>query len=536
MIWDNENGVWHGNKAIALDDLPNPLYILGYGSLIWRPGDLLGKYAVYPCECLSWTRVFSQKSSDHRGNPNFPGLVVTLVEEDYINSLDQGEINAGTCIGVVYLVPPEDADRIIAELDYRERGGYNRHQIKVKFLSDTPHYACNDIGSALVYTGSITNPHFSLANDIDHIRNCNSSYISRTAEIIATSIGPSGANCEYLFNLNNYFVKNSLHDKYISMLENQVKTVIKPWRWRSYMLHERIHHKSAIDCTSAIDSGDMRMSLFQWGAGVIDDTGDIKYNFPLLGYCNTSNDIIITGFTSSLEDFNTNDISNSIYNYIYSNIWDIHLFAGGSHSALLHHHTLSLFGKNNMGQLGLPINDSNYHINVVHNVEACGLGHDYTVLVFCDGSIAYYGNEKYQNLSLFTNRNHDDKIKHFSCGLRHSAGILASGSVCMFGNNSHLQTLQAEWTPPPIFSGDFYMRPAVVDIACGSKHTIFVDCFGEMWSFGDNTYGQLGRNITVSGANTSNAEDQTKKSKQKCDGSPRKVDMSYCPQARWTKV
>ncbi|KAJ1415675.1 hypothetical protein B484DRAFT_158868 [Ochromonadaceae sp. CCMP2298] len=36
--WDAKLGVWVGNLAPSTSPLPSPLYILGYGSLIWRPG------------------------------------------------------------------------------------------------------------------------------------------------------------------------------------------------------------------------------------------------------------------------------------------------------------------------------------------------------------------------------------------------------------------------------------------------------------------------------------------------------------------
>jgi cation transport protein ChaC len=130
MSWDAENGVWVGDKAIGteLKQLPNPLFLFGYGSLIWRSGELLAGMTTYHCRCESWSRVFAQRSMDHRGRPIFPGLVLNLVSDKYledsnVRTKDETAANPSSCIGVVYHVPDSQADAIVAELDFRERGG-----------------------------------------------------------------------------------------------------------------------------------------------------------------------------------------------------------------------------------------------------------------------------------------------------------------------------------------------------------------------------------------------------------------------------
>jgi ChaC-like protein len=87
--WDAENGVWLGDMATSDDVLPSPLYMFGYGSLLWRPGDLLCDFPSYSCVCAGWQRIFAQRSSDHRGSPEFPGFVATLVEASYLDSVNR---------------------------------------------------------------------------------------------------------------------------------------------------------------------------------------------------------------------------------------------------------------------------------------------------------------------------------------------------------------------------------------------------------------------------------------------------------------
>ena len=145
--WDTENGVWIGDKATSEDILPSPLYLFGYGSLLWNPGDLLGNFPSYSCVCSGWQRLFAQRSCDHRGSPLFPGFVATLVEASYLDSRSQiitksvsstiyspfDNINESTisidvsCSGLVWFIPQNHVVATIAELDYRERGGYHRY-------------------------------------------------------------------------------------------------------------------------------------------------------------------------------------------------------------------------------------------------------------------------------------------------------------------------------------------------------------------------------------------------------------------------
>ena len=77
--WDAAKGVWVGDAAMG-EEPPRPLVVFGYGSLCWRPDTTLGDFDSFPCILRGWTRLFCQRSTDHRGTPEAPGLVVTLCE------------------------------------------------------------------------------------------------------------------------------------------------------------------------------------------------------------------------------------------------------------------------------------------------------------------------------------------------------------------------------------------------------------------------------------------------------------------------
>jgi len=189
--WDAENGVWVGERAACIEDeiLPDPLWIFGYGSLCWRPEASFSTFEHRPGRISGWARLFAQRSMDHRGTPASPGLVVTAVSDEDLQVLNYYNEDQEPSIthGVAYCIPKDKAQEVLADLDYREKGGYMRAVVEVTFTDGSGQ------ASALLYTGAVTNPNFYLPGSLDE-----------AAEIIATAHGPSGPNKEYLFNLADY--------------------------------------------------------------------------------------------------------------------------------------------------------------------------------------------------------------------------------------------------------------------------------------------------------------------------------------------
>ena len=107
------------NSAIST----NRLAIFAYGSLLFRPGfDYVTRQRA---TLRGYARSFSQASPDHRGTPEHPGRVVTLVARE-----------AASCVGAAYWVS-SPAEQLLVELDFRERAGYERVLLDVTVDTET---------------------------------------------------------------------------------------------------------------------------------------------------------------------------------------------------------------------------------------------------------------------------------------------------------------------------------------------------------------------------------------------------------------
>ncbi|CAM9527526.1 unnamed protein product [Ectocarpus sp. 6 AP-2014] len=219
-VWDADAGVWVGDRAAGQQgSVPSPLWIFGYGSLCWRPEASFAGFERFNGEVVGWKRLFAQKSMDHRGTPEFPGLVATLVSDADLEALGQRSASdpPSRTHGVAYLVPENKAEEVLAGLDFREKGGYTRATVDVlpaggeggqkeDTAVPTP---------ALLYTGTTSNPNFHVPS------------IDEAADTIALAVGPSGPNYEYLFSLSQYLEKVGTPDSHLMELSDMVRSRIK---------------------------------------------------------------------------------------------------------------------------------------------------------------------------------------------------------------------------------------------------------------------------------------------------------------------
>jgi cation transport regulator ChaC len=185
----------------------NPsLWIFGYGSLVWRPAFRHRQRA--PAMISGWVRRFWQGSTDHRGEPSRPGRVVTLLPAgDPTLAGDEARTHpAPPCWGTAYEVAEEDRAEVLATLDHRERGGYERFEVEISLgLGGARRRAC--VG--LVYIATPENENYLGPAPLEQI-----------AEQIAGARGPSGANREYVFELARALRGMGTRDEHVFAVES----------------------------------------------------------------------------------------------------------------------------------------------------------------------------------------------------------------------------------------------------------------------------------------------------------------------------
>jgi len=145
------------------------VWVFGYGSLIFRAEFPFVERRV--ARIHGFSRRFWQSSPDHRGTPEAPGRVVTLIEDP-----------AGSVLGVAFRIAREESYAVLAGLDRREHGGYERVSVEVEFREPPFGRA-----PALVYQARAGNPGFVAHADEASI-----------AAIVRSARGRSGDNPSYV--------------------------------------------------------------------------------------------------------------------------------------------------------------------------------------------------------------------------------------------------------------------------------------------------------------------------------------------------
>ena len=138
-----------------------------------------------------WVRRFWQGSHDHRGVPEAPGRVVTLIP-----AAD------AVCDGVAYKLDREVLERTFEHLDYREKNGYERHVVPLELgpAQSLP----GETVQGVVYVAARGN--FAYLGDAP---------LKDMVHQIRHARGPSGANMDYVLELARALDDLGAHDPHV---------------------------------------------------------------------------------------------------------------------------------------------------------------------------------------------------------------------------------------------------------------------------------------------------------------------------------
>ena len=163
-------------------------WLFGYGSLVWRPGFRFVE--AHPARVEGWLRRFWQASPDHRGTPDAPGRVATLLPSE-----------GAHCWGRVYKLAREERERVLAALDRREQAGYTHHWLEASLPDGTV------LGDVLVYVATPDNPNF-----------LGPASLEAMVRQVLHSEGPSGSNRDYVLQLAEALGAMGVRDPHVCEL------------------------------------------------------------------------------------------------------------------------------------------------------------------------------------------------------------------------------------------------------------------------------------------------------------------------------
>ncbi|HEY7256650.1 MAG TPA: putative Ig domain-containing protein [Solirubrobacterales bacterium] len=209
--------------------------------------------------------------------------------------------------------------------------------------------------------------------------------------------------------------------------------------------------------------------------------------------------------------------------------------AGGYHSlALIASGQLYAFGENRFGQLGRTVNIETENPNPAPTVVTLpgasdpvteiAAGLDHSLALTSSGHLYAFGKNKYGQLGTATNSGTENPnptptlvslpgasgpVSKIAAGGNHSLALTASGQLYAFGENYYgelgnaVNSGTANPSPTPTLVTLPGASGPVTQIAAGAAHTLALTSSGQLYAFGENLFGELGR-ITNSGTSTPN--------------------------------
>ena len=182
--------------TLARAETLRPMWVFGYGSLIWNPGFPVAEQRI--ARAAGYRRAFCMQSIHHRGTEENPGLVLALDRDD--------DGRHEPCAGVAFRVAPGAEAQTLAELREREL-------ISSAYVEAITPLVCADGTEleALVYVV-----------DRDHRQYVGDLSLERQADMIAHAHGGRGPNTEYLWNTTQHLAELGIRDPELEWLSERV--------------------------------------------------------------------------------------------------------------------------------------------------------------------------------------------------------------------------------------------------------------------------------------------------------------------------
>ena len=174
----------------------DPLWVFGYGSLMWDPGFSVAEKLT--ARLPGYHRSFCMRSIHHRGTAEKPGLVLAL---------DAAADSA--CDGLAFRVQPGSES---ATLEYLRE----RELISSAYLEERQNIELSD-GRRIESTVFVIDRH--------HVQYCGGLPLEEQARIIAHAVGGRGPNWEYLENTARHLAELGLADPDLDWLSARVERI-----------------------------------------------------------------------------------------------------------------------------------------------------------------------------------------------------------------------------------------------------------------------------------------------------------------------
>ncbi len=192
LLWTPEQRLASLAATLACRPDLSPVWIFGYGSLMWNPAFEFDESA--PGTLVGWHRAFCLRLTAGRGTASRPGRMLALKE-------------GGRTTGLAYRLPEAQLEDELTLL-------WKREMITGCYLPTWCRLALDDgrTVNALVFIMDPRHPLYEADTRAQTI-----------APLIAAASGPLGTNAQYLFSLESELKKHGMHDACLDELVNQVR-------------------------------------------------------------------------------------------------------------------------------------------------------------------------------------------------------------------------------------------------------------------------------------------------------------------------